>query len=79
MTLFNYIYLLCIQLRSIHRPVWYIPTPDERDIERVMLWTEYQAYVLQVKQIGKSACGATSVANALVSSSGKYVLLCYRK
>lgn len=31
-----------------------------------MIWNEYEAYVLQVKQIGTSACGPTAVLNILV-------------
>ena len=38
-----------------------------------MVWSEYEAYVLQVKQIGVSACGATAVINVLVSSSHIYI------
>ncbi|KAK2147563.1 hypothetical protein LSH36_547g04001 [Paralvinella palmiformis] len=38
---------------------------SEPNIKKVMLWTEYQAYVLQVSQIGTSACGATAVINVL--------------
>lgn len=37
------------------------------DIEKVMIWNEYEAYVVQVKQIGTSACGPTAVLNVLVS------------
>ena len=32
-----------------------------------MIWNEYEAYVVQVKQIGTSACGPTAVLNVLVS------------
>lgn len=32
-----------------------------------MIWSEYEAYVLQVTQIDASACGATAVINILVS------------
>ena len=39
---------------------------DDASMEKVMLWSEYEAYVLQVKQIGVSACGATAVINVLV-------------
>ena len=38
-----------------------------------MIWSEYEAYVLQVKQIGVSACGATAVINVLVSSSCTHI------
>ncbi|OWF48215.1 uncharacterized protein LOC110453389 [Mizuhopecten yessoensis] len=34
-------------------------------IEKVMIWNEYEAYVLQVKQIGTSACGPTAVLNVM--------------
>ena len=37
------------------------------DVEKVMIWNEYEAYVVQVKQIGTSACGPTAVLNVLVS------------
>ena len=36
-------------------------------VDRVMIWSEYEAYLLQVKQIGMSACGQTAVLNLLVS------------
>ena len=39
---------------------------DDASMEKVMIWSEYEAYVLQVKQIGVSACGATAVINVLV-------------
>ena len=42
------------------------PSPAGED-ERAMIWSEYDAYLLQVKQIGTSACGATAVINVLVS------------
>ena len=48
------------------RPSRLLVTEESRD--RVMIWTDYEAYVLQVKQIGVSACGATAVINVLVSS-----------
>lgn len=35
-------------------------------IEKIMIWTEQEAIVKQVTQIGTSACGATSAINALV-------------
>ena len=35
--------------------------------EKTMIWSEYEAFLLQVKQIGTSACGATAVINVLVS------------
>ena len=35
-------------------------------MDKVMIWSEYEAYLLQVKQIGTSACGATAVINILV-------------
>lgn len=35
-------------------------------IEKVMLWSEQEATVKQVTQIGTSACGATAAINALV-------------
>ncbi|XP_045191868.2 uncharacterized protein LOC123548568 [Mercenaria mercenaria] len=35
------------------------------DVEKVMIWNEYEAYVVQVKQIGTSACGPTAVLNVL--------------
>ncbi|XP_076469770.1 uncharacterized protein LOC143300123 [Babylonia areolata] len=34
-------------------------------VERMMIWSEYEAYLLQVKQIGMSACGQTAVLNLL--------------
>lgn len=37
------------------------------DVEKVMIWHEYEAYLLQVKQIGTSACGPTAVLTVLVS------------
>jgi len=36
------------------------------DVEKVMIWKEYEAYLVQVKQIGTSACGPTAVLNVLV-------------
>jgi len=33
-----------------------------------MIWNEYEAYVLQVKQIGTSACGPTAILNVLVNN-----------
>ncbi|KAL3859603.1 hypothetical protein ACJMK2_009817 [Sinanodonta woodiana] len=39
--------------------------PQQSDVEKVMIWNEYEAYVLQVKQIGTSACGPTAVLNIL--------------
>ncbi|XP_062598330.1 uncharacterized protein LOC134259741 [Saccostrea cucullata] len=35
------------------------------DVEKVMIWHEYEAYLLQVKQIGTSACGPTAVLTVL--------------
>jgi hypothetical protein len=37
------------------------------DVEKVMIWHEYEAYLLQVKQIGTSACGPTAILTVLVS------------
>lgn len=37
-------------------------------IEKIMIWNEYEAYVLQVKQIGTSACGPTAILNVLVNN-----------
>ncbi|XP_074646911.1 uncharacterized protein LOC141902886 [Tubulanus polymorphus] len=34
-------------------------------IQKVMVWSEYEAYISQVKQIGRSACGPTAVINIL--------------
>ncbi|XP_033754357.1 uncharacterized protein LOC117337471 [Pecten maximus] len=34
-------------------------------VEKVLIWNEYEAYVLQVKQIGTSACGPTAVLNVM--------------
>ncbi|XP_060075223.1 uncharacterized protein LOC132554909 [Ylistrum balloti] len=34
-------------------------------VEKVMIWNEYEAYVLQVKQIGTTACGPTAVLNVM--------------
>lgn len=34
-------------------------------VDHVMIWSEYEAYLLQVKQIGMSACGQTAVLNLL--------------
>ena len=45
------------------------------NVDKVMIWTEYDAYVLQVKQIGVSACGPTAVINVLVCSH--YVVITY--
>nr|KAG5712195.1 hypothetical protein BaRGS_014545 [Batillaria attramentaria] len=39
---------------------------DGASVDRVMIWNEYEAYLLQVKQIGMSACGQTAVLNLLV-------------
>lgn len=36
-------------------------------VDRVMIWNEYEAYVMQFKQIAVSACGQTAVLNVLVS------------
>ena len=41
--------------------------PPPGDEEKAMIWSEYDAYLLQVKQIGRSACGATAVINVLVN------------
>ena len=41
-------------------------------MDKVMIWSEYEAYLLQVKQIGTSACGATAVINILVSCRFNY-------
>ncbi|KAK7504557.1 hypothetical protein BaRGS_00004043 [Batillaria attramentaria] len=38
---------------------------DGASVDRVMIWNEYEAYLLQVKQIGMSACGQTAVLNLL--------------
>lgn len=38
-------------------------------VEKVMLWSEQEATVKQVTQIGTSACGATSAINTLVRVS----------
>lgn len=38
---------------------------DTSSVDRVMIWNEYEAYLLQVKQIGLSACGQTAVLNLL--------------
>lgn len=37
-----------------------------------MIWNEYEAYVMQFKQIAVSACGQTAVLNVLVS----FLLVC---
>ena len=58
----------CLQLQE-RSDQYQSSEPDNQDIRKVMLWTEYQAYVLQVSQIGTSACGATAVINVLVSIS----------
>ncbi|GFN95270.1 Gyrb_0 protein [Plakobranchus ocellatus] len=34
-------------------------------VDRVMIWNEYEAYVVQFKQIAVSACGQTAVLNVL--------------
>lgn len=34
-------------------------------VDRVMIWNEYEAYVMQFKQIAVSACGQTAVLNVL--------------
>ena len=41
--------------------------PQKPPIPKVMVWSEYEAYISQVKQIGRSACGPTAVINVLVS------------
>lgn len=46
-------------------------------VERIMIWSEYEAYLLQVKQIGMSACGQTAVLNLLVSPSACMHTGCY--
>lgn len=57
-----------LQLRDPHDSWWYQPSPEEeRDIDRVMLWSEFQAYCSALSQIGVSACGATALLNVLVS------------
>ncbi|XP_025075968.1 uncharacterized protein LOC112553153 isoform X2 [Pomacea canaliculata] len=38
---------------------------DVTTVDRIMIWNEYEAYLLQVKQIGMSACGQTAVLNLL--------------
>ena len=40
----------------------------QSDEDKAMIWCEYQAFLLQVKQIGASACGATAIINVLVGS-----------
>lgn len=40
---------------------------DGYQVEKVMIWTERQATLRQVSQIGTSACGPTAVINVLVS------------
>jgi len=40
---------------------------DDLTCVREMIWSEKVATDLQVNQVGVSACGATSVINALVS------------
>ncbi|XP_052233589.1 uncharacterized protein LOC127846407 isoform X1 [Dreissena polymorpha] len=35
------------------------------EVAKVMIWKEYEAYLVQVKQIGTSACGPTAVLNVL--------------
>ncbi|ELU03241.1 hypothetical protein CAPTEDRAFT_227029 [Capitella teleta] len=57
---------LLTQLRDPHDSWWYQPSPEEeRDIDRVMLWSEFQAYCSALSQIGVSACGATALLNVL--------------
>jgi len=40
---------------------------DEVSWVKEMIWSESDAAQLQISQIGKSACGATSVLNTLVN------------
>ncbi|XP_050399662.2 uncharacterized protein LOC126816899 isoform X1 [Patella vulgata] len=40
-------------------------TSSRGHVEKVMIWSEYEAYIQQVKQIGLSACGPTAVINVL--------------
>ncbi|XP_064641142.1 uncharacterized protein LOC135495996 [Lineus longissimus] len=37
----------------------------KNSIQKIMVWSEYEAYISQVKQIGWSACGPTAVINVL--------------
>lgn len=39
---------------------------DELNWVKEMVWSENDAAELQINQIGKSACGATSIINTLV-------------
>ena len=43
-------------------------------VEKVMLWSEQEATVKQVTQIGTSACGATSAINALLALNVSFSL-----
>lgn len=45
--------------------------PDRVKVDRVMIWNEYEAYVVQYKQIAVSACGQTAVLNVMVSRAFK--------
>ncbi|XP_070194238.1 uncharacterized protein [Littorina saxatilis] len=49
-----------IVCRPIENGMYSLPS-----VERIMIWSEYEAYLLQVKQIGMSACGQTAVLNLL--------------
>ncbi|XP_041376146.1 uncharacterized protein LOC121388732 [Gigantopelta aegis] len=52
--------------RSVLRRRDRVPNGGSKSgIEKVMIWKEYEAFVLQVKQIGTSACGPTAVLNVL--------------
>jgi hypothetical protein len=64
----NAFYFSLVQLQDPHHSWWYQPSAEEEhSIQRVMLWTEFQAYCSAYSQIGVSACGATSLLNVLVS------------
>jgi len=38
---------------------------DRLKVDKVMIWNEYEAYVMQYKQIAESACGPTAVLNVM--------------
>jgi len=50
---------------KIHKGSSKVTSKHRSATEKVMLWSEYEAYVLQVKQLGVSACGPTAVVNIL--------------
>jgi hypothetical protein len=54
---------------------------DPPPVSKCMVWTEQEACVQQVTQIGTSACGVTAVINALVIiiHTGRFIFDSWQK